>query len=490
MSTDADSLGRTSVHGVMWNFVAFGLSKMVVFVTTVILARVLEPADFGLLSLGLLVIGYLDFVNNFGISAAVIQDDGDPDRTADVAFWLNMVLGVCLTLLGFLAAPFIAEFFREPRAADVIRVLSFTFVLTSIGAIHEARLRKGIRFKSRVGPELSKGVVKGAISITLALLGYGVWSLVWGQLAGALVASMAYWVADRWRPSWYFDWVIAKKLLGFGSHVALVGLLGGLHKNIDYLFIGRQLGTSQLGIYTIAFRMPQLLIESVVDVTGQVAFPAFSRVRSDPERLRGGLRRMLRLIALIIVPLGLGLALIADPFVTLFYGERWNDAIPVMQLLALYMLVHSLSKTCGDVYKAMGRPQILSKLAVVKLVVAVPLLFFAAPYGIVAVAWAQLGSAIVLTAIRLWLAARITGADLRFVLGSFVPALRSGLAMTVTCGIALFALAGASPWLTMLAVTAVGAATYLLFVYLFDRAELTDLADLLKKRRAPTVEVR
>ena len=481
MNTPPEQLGRASFTGVLWNAATFGLSKIVVLVTTIILARLLEPADFGLLGIGLVVIGYLDFINDFGVSAAVIQHDGEPDEAASTAFWLNMALGVTLGVVGFVAAPLLADFFAEPRAAPVIRALSLSFPLTSIGSIHDARLRRDMRFGRRVIPEFLKGVSKGAVSITMALMGYGVWSLVWGQLAGTAVAAVCYWFVFPWLPSVRFSRRTSRDLLRFGSQITLVGLLGGLHKNVDYLVVGRRLGTRLLGLYTLAFRLPQLLVESVVDIAGQVAFPAFSRVRADPGRLRSGLQRMLGMIGLIIVPLGLGLALVADPFVRVFYGPRWTAAIPVMQILSLYILVQSLSKTCGDVYKAMGRPGILNKLAIVKLAVTVPLLLIAVPHGIVAVAIAQLISASILTLWRLVLAARIIDVPIRDVLTPFIPSLRAGTFMTAACLLANAATSGVGSLPAMIVLMSVGAASYLGAVWLFDRELIGDYRRLVRR---------
>jgi lipopolysaccharide exporter len=482
-------LHRSGAAGVLWNALTVGASKLVVLVTTVILARLLDPTDFGLLAIGLVAIGYLDFINDFGVSAAVIQRRDESGRSLDVAYWLNLGLGVLLTAVGILIAPFVADFFNEPRATDILRVLSLSFVIRSFGSIHEAKLRRDLKFSRRVLPELGKGIVKGAVSITMALTGFGVWSLVWGQLAGTAAAAVLYIVVMPWRPALVFDAHIARGILGFGSQITMVGLLGGLNKNVDYLVVGRSLGTRALGIYSLAFRMPQLLIESVVDVTGQVAFPLFARVQSDSRRLREGLRRMLRLTALGVVPLGLGLALISEPFVMLLYGERWEDAIPVMQLLALYMLVQSLTKNCGDVFKAMGRPGILNRLAILKLAVTVPALLAAVRHGIVWVAAAQLAAAFVLTLYRFWLAARVVGAPVRSVAGAVVPACRAGGVMVAVCLPAVLWL-DVGPALELAIVVPMGVIAYTAAIFVFDRSLVSEIRDLLPRRTPDRVPQR
>jgi lipopolysaccharide exporter len=222
---------------------------------------------------------------------------------------------------------------------------------------------------------------------------------------------------------------VIRRLMGFGSHIALVGVLGTVLRNVDYLLIGRVLGTRALGLYTLAFRMPQLVVEGIATIVGQVAFPAFARVQDDPDRLRSGLLRGLRLSALAVVPLGVGLALVAGPSIHAVYGERWEPAIDVMRLLALYMVVQAASRLCGDVYKAIGRARLLSGLAVLKLAITVPLLAVAVHDGIVAVAAAQLVAAVACTAIDLVVAIRTIGVSTLDLLRAYAPSLRAGAAL-------------------------------------------------------------
>lgn len=477
------SLARASASGAMWNGLTYAVSKGLVLISTIVLARLLVPDDFGLVGIGLLVISYLEIVNDFGVSAAVIQRREDHLRTADVAFWTNMALGTCLTVVGVVSAPFIAEFFRDERATPIIQVLSLTFFISSVGAIHESRLRRELDFKRRVVPELAKGVVKGGVAIGLAVAGFGAWSLVWAQTASALVGSMMYWRALAWWPRRRWDRTIARSLLAFGSQITLVGLLGTVLRNVDYILIGRWLGTQALGLYTLAFRMPQLVVEGVATIVGQVVFPAFSRVQHDPDRLRAALLRVLTTTSLLIAPLGIGIALVADPFVRLFYGEQWTPAIATMQLLAVYMVVQSASRNVGDLYKATGQPGVLTRLALVKLAFTVPALLLAVPHGIVAVAATQVGAATAATVIDLTVASRRVGIGLRDIGRVFAPATRATAAMTATGLGTIVLLDERHPAVVLLAVVPVGVATYCGALLLFDRERAVELVSLMRRRR-------
>lgn len=480
------SLARASASGAMWNGTTYALSKGLVLISTVVLARLLVPDDFGLVGIGLLVVGYLEIVNDFGVSAAVIQRRDDHLRTADVAFWTNMMLGTVLTVAGVAAAPLIADFFQEERATTIIQVLSLTLFVSSIGAIHEARLRRELDFRRRAGPELAKGLVKGTVAISLAAFGAGAWSLVWAQMASAIIGSLMYWRALPWRPRRRWDGSIARSLLGFGSQITLVGLLGTVLRNVDYILVGRWLGTRALGLYTLAFRLPQLVVEGVATIVGQVVFPAFSRLQDDPARMRAALARVLTMTSLLIAPLGIGIALVADPFVRVFYGERWAPAITTMQLLAVYMVVQSASRNVGDLYKAIGRPGILTTLAVAKLTFTVPALIVAVPHGIVAVAATQVGAALVATGIDLAVASRRVGLRARDVVAVFAPAARATTVMAVAgigCSVLL---TDQRPAITLAAVVIAGVVSYCGALWLLDRDRARDLVSLV--RRVPSTD--
>lgn len=480
------TLSRTGATGVGWNAATLIANKLVVFASTLVLARLLEPSDFGLLGVGLVAIGYLEFVNDLGISAAVIQRTDDDVRATNIAFWVNMAIGAAMTVVGILVAPAIAALFDTPEATDIVRVLSFTFLLRSFGSIHGALIRRELDFRRRLLPEVAKAIVKGGLAIGLALGGVGVWSLVWGQLGGAAVASMLYWRAVPWRPGWAWDRAIAGSMLGFGWQVTLVGLFATARKNIDYVFVGRQLGASSLGIYSIAFRLPQLVVESVGTVVAQVAFPVFARLQGDSERTAAALERLLRVSSVAIVPMGVGLALVSDPLVRLAYGSTWVDAIDVMRVLSLFMVVQSVARHCGDFYKGIGRPGVLNVLSIVKLGVAVPLLWVAVDDGLVAVAWAQLAAAGIVLIPELILASRMTGAGIKRVLGAYAPALRAGVAMVVvTLPVSLLA-ADLHDAVELLLVTVVGALSYGGAIVGFDRALVREMADLVKKPKTVT----
>ena len=476
---DNSGIARTAVRSAAWSYATFVGSKGLVFITTVILARLLTPEDFGLLALGMLAINYLDTLDDLGVADALIYHQKDPLRTLNAAFLLNTLSATIVTLIAYFGAPLVAEFFHEPRVTDIVRALSFVFVLASTGHLLEARLRKGLDFRSRFGIEVTKGLLKGGISILFAIMGFGVWSLVWGQLLGAAAGTLLYWIKSRWIPRLIFDPEITRSLIGYGWQMTLVSILGMIHKNIDYLIVGYRMDAVQLGYYTMGFRLPELIIISFCQVVAQIMFPTYAKMQDKIDVLRAGYAKTLRYVSLVTVPAGIGVFMIASDFVHVFYTERWAPAIPVVQTLAIYALIYSLSYNAGDIYKATGRPDLLNKISIIKLLITLPALWIAASYNIFYVALAQLLTTVILTLIRLWIASRVIGLEFLKILAAFWPSFLAAGAMLLG-NFALGFMLTDFPALTRMFITiAVGIFLYTITFWLVDREFLLQAVSIL-----------
>jgi O-antigen/teichoic acid export membrane protein len=403
----AEAIGRHAAHGVMWTYLSFAGSKVLIFAATVVLARVLIPSEFGQVGFALLVIGYIETVGDFGISSALIYERDRPEEAANVAFIVSVVAGLFWFAAAYAAAPFVAGFFNDPMVVPIMRAMSFSFVINALGNTHDAILRRDLAFKKRLLPDFSMALVKGLISVALALAGWGVWSLVWGQLIGAAAATIALWRVVPWRPGLKASWEAARKMLTYGGHIVAVNVVSAIVHDADFLIVGRMLGAAALGLYSLAYRTPELLITTVIWVIGKVTFPVYSKLREDPGALANAFLVTLRYLSLITLPAGFGLAFLGAGFVTTFYGESWVGATLAMQALAVSGALRSLGSHAGDVYKAIGRPNVLTKLGLLRAAVLIPAMIWGARYGIFGVALAQMVVTGASTVLNLVVAARI-----------------------------------------------------------------------------------
>lgn len=463
MTTDKDNnrLMRATLQGTVWAYAATYSGKLLVFISTTILARLLLKDDFGLAAYALIFISFLDVLNDLGIGAAVIYHRDEPE-VVDTAFWLNMATGITLYGITWLAAPLAGLFFNDPLSVPLTRVLALTFPLTALGNIHSSLLRKNLTFRRKFVPDVVKALGKGIISIILAWAGMGAWSLVLGQVGGTGLAALAYWWAMPYRPRLRLKRTMARPLITYGSNIVAVDGLGTLINQADYLLVGRFLGAASLGVYTLAFRIPELLVKQFCGIVGQVIFPAYTQMKDDPQALSRGLLVTMRYMTMLTVPISLGLAAISRPLVLTAFSTKWIEAVPVMAAIAIYTLIRSLTFNVGAVYKAQGRPEILTWLSLVQLPVLLPSLYWAikGPGTITAVAWTQVANALISGAANLIVAARLLKIPLRSILAVFGPSVASGTVMALIVWASVDALKSSPPLLQLLVGVLVGAITY------------------------------
>lgn len=461
-------LGPIAARAVAWNYASFAAGKVLVLVTMAILARLLSPEEFGIVGFATLVIAYLVVLKDLGLGAAVIQRRDDIEDAAQTVFVLNLIIGAVLTTLVALTAPLVAAFFREPLVTPLLRVLSFSFVLESLGSMHVVLLKRNLDFRRKLIPDVGAAIVKGAVAIATAATGFGVWALVWGQLAGVMTAVVLSWIVIPWRPVFRFHRRLLRPLMRFGAPLLVTDIQYAIWSNLDYVIVGRMLGGASLGIYTLAYRLPELLVHSVWRVLAGAIFPVFSRLQDDIAALRRGFLTTLRYTQMVIVPLCVGLFVTAAPAVAVLFGSQWQAVVPVLQVMAIFSLVASIGVNAGDVYKAIGRTDILAKLSLVELVVLVPALVYGARFGVVGVAWAHTAVATLDSVVRLEVARRLIGTPYRDMARQLAPSLVAGawLAAAATAVVHLSSDLGAFTTLVLAGVS--GAVVYASVLWRLD----------------------
>lgn len=459
-SAPSGDLAGKAIRGVLWNYGSFALSKGVVLAATAVLARLLVPKEFGIVAVATVAVSFLTVLQDLGLGPALIQRRSDIERATNVVFTLNLLLGVSLTAIAYLIAPFVADYFHEPSATPLLRVLGLTFTLEALGAVHLVRLQRELRFGRVFVPDVGRSVVKGAVSISLALAGMGAWSLIYGQLAGVVVGVILSWVVFPWWPHLEIDRRLARQLISFGLPLFGVEFMWVLFVNLDYVIIGRQLGSEPLGIYTLAYRLPELLVLSLMTVVNRVIFPALSTMQDQREGIRRGFLATIHYVVLITLPLSAGLAVAADPIVRVMLGPEWIDAIPVMRVLAIFVLVASLVNADGDVYKAVGRPDLLLKLAVFHLSLLIPALLVGVQFGLVGVAVGHLSASVITRAVRTVVISRFLSIPLKSIFAEWRSPAIAGVALIVAAGLALWVTADAADLVRLAATVIAGAIGY------------------------------
>lgn len=433
VQAEHEPLTGRAVRGFAWSTLAFGGNKLLVFASTVVLARLLVPSDFGIVADAMAVLVFFDVVLDLGVGAALIyeQERGITDRV-HTAFTLNLIVSLVLAGAGLLLTPAIASFFGLSSHEDVFRALFAYLLVRGIGQVQDSVLQRDLRFGRRATVEIARGGVRLSVSVTLALLGFGVWALVGGLIAGELTATtLSWWLVGFW-PRLSLDRAALRVLMGFGLTFILLKVVDAISIDSDYLVVGHRLGPTQQGFYSMGYRLPELALMSLYWIIGEVAFPVYSAAR---KRGRGAqvtaMLRALRMITLFSFPAGVLLALLSRDVITVLFGAKWGPAIEPMMLISLMTAVTSIGFASGDLFPANGRPGTLLALNVPLAMMLLTGYVLAAPYGIVAVAAVHLGLAFPYQGARMLLVNRLLGTTLGQVLRAMGPAAYASLGVLV-----------------------------------------------------------
>ncbi|MFB6151438.1 MAG: lipopolysaccharide biosynthesis protein [Haloarculaceae archaeon] len=364
------------------------ISRALELLMIVILASLLDPADFGLLGIALLVLSGLRSFSTLGLDSAVIQQkEENVDPYLNTVWGLELIRGAVLAGLLLLLAPVIGSVFSEPRAPDVVRVLALSPALIAIRNPGIVYFKKKMDFHMEFLYQMSGSVVRFAVSVGWALVSPTVWALVFGLIASEFVKSVFSFVGHGYRPWPALNRERAAELINYGKWITGNSILFFLYGEGDDAIVGWLLSATALGFYQTAYRLSNAPATEISQVIGNVMFPAFSTLQDDVAALREAYYRVLQVTMFIACPIAFGIAAIADPFVMTFMGPEWEPMIPAMQILAAYGLLRSLGKTMGPLWKAIGRPDYVTKLSLVRVtLIALFVIPATTTYGIVGTA--------------------------------------------------------------------------------------------------------
>lgn len=429
-------LGARTLRATLWAYGAYVGQRGIVLVLTAVLARLLAPAEFGLVSLALMVIAILETLADMGLSSAlVVVDEADAERRAHTVFRWVIGVSALITLVVAAIGPLAATFFDEPELTRMLPVLGFAMLIRSAGSTHYALAQKRLDFRSRTVAELGEVLVRSILAVSLAVGGAGAWSLVAGHLAGSVAFATALWLLVPWRPDLRGRTGPLGDLLRFGGALTGVNVLAAVIANADYLVVGRILGTAALGLYTIGFKLPEVLIANLSIVAGRVLFPAFAG--TDRDQLQWRLTTAVRFTVLLCLPIAVVMSVLAGDLVRLVFGDEWTGAVDAMRFLTAYSFAAALGMPIGSVYKATGRADILLKLAVPRAAVGIGAVILVAPHGIAWVAGANATAELLSTVVAVVVARRVLGVRARALLAACLPfiagaALAGAVAAAVT----------------------------------------------------------
>ena len=355
-----DRLKKQAVSGVKWSGISMGVGTAIRFITLAILARLLFPADFGLMGMVLVVIGFAQAFADMGLSNAIIQRREVPENHLSSFFWINVLIGIFLFFCIVLSRPLVVIYFNEARLSNLLIFAAFIILITPAVQIFIPLLKKELKIKTLSKIEIAGMVVYSVSAIGLALAKFGVLSLIIGQLNRSLftIGILFFIFRKIWLPRFHFNIREIRSYLSFGFFQMGERVINYLYANIDYIIIGCLLGPTALGFYTLAYQIVIFPLVRINPVITKVAFPAFSKIQDDNPRLRKGYCKVVNYISVLTFPMLAGMLMVAPEFIRLVYGAKWEPSIVILQILCLVGVFKSLGNPISSVLLSKGRADI------------------------------------------------------------------------------------------------------------------------------------
>ena len=379
-------LTRRSVRGGFLTITSQGVQFLFSTISTIVLARLLMPADFGLVAMVTALTGLAQGFADLGLSEATIQREDITQEQVSTLFWINVSIGLALTLATAGIAPLLAWFYKEPRLSLITLVISPTFLIGGLRVQHDALLRRQMRFTALSIRDITTCAVGVLTSVTMAWKGAGYWAIVTLPLAANFTQMTLSWAMVRWIPGLPRRDSGVRPLIGFGSRVALSYIMGNLNRSADATLIGWYWGAGPLGLYSRAYNLLMLPVRQLGAPARSVAVPAFSRTQNDPERFARYYLRMVNLILWISTPVFGFLFIVAEPVIVLTLGAKWQEAAPVFQILTISALCQLLLESVGWLLVSRGESDRLLKLLLMISPVIIGSFLVGLPFGIKGVA--------------------------------------------------------------------------------------------------------
>lgn len=461
MTSESKTSTGKVLSGFLWRFAERVSSQLVQLIVSVVLARLLEPDDFGTISLVLVFTQILQVFVDKGLGTALIQKKDADDIDFSTVFYFNLVWCAVTYAVAYLAAPAVGLFYRRSELVSLTRVLAITILISGVRNVQQAYVSRELEFRRFFWSTLSGTIVSGVAGVYMALRGYGVWSLVVQQVSNVAVASIVLWFTVRWRPIRAFSFARLKGLISYGWKILVSSLVDTLYNNIRQLLIGKIYTDRDLAFYNRGQQIPNLVVVNVIASIDSVLLPIMSKEQDDAARVRAMCRRSMTMNTYIMAPLMMGMVFCAEPLVSLVFTDKWLPCVPYLRIFCITFIFYPVHTANLNAINAMGRSDLFLKLEIIKKVVGFALLIATMNISVMAMAYTLLINSVASQLINSWPNRKLLGYRYSEQLVDILPSLLLALVMgIVVYPIALLPLPTA---VTLAIQFFAGAAFYLVF---------------------------
>jgi teichuronic acid exporter len=474
-----DNLKTSVLSSLFWKFLERGGVAGVQLIVQIILARLLLPADYGVIALIIVFISISQVFVQSGLGTALIQKKNVTDADYSSVFYLTLGIALVFYCLLFLGSPFIAAFHNQPLITPVLRVLGILLFFGAVNIIQNAVIARDFLFKKLFVSSLGAILLSGVVGIAMAYVGYGVWALVGQQLTSIIVLCLIMWFTVKWRPKLLFSLTQVRELFSFGWKLLASGLIDATCTNLSSLIIGRLYPASMLGYYTKGQEFPNVLMSNVDSTIQTVMFPAYAKNQDKRHQVKQIMRRALVTSSFLVFPSMAGLAAMAEPLVKLLLTEKWLMCVPFLQIFCAVYALWPIHTANLQAINALGRSDIFLKLTIVKEIIFLTVLAITVPIGIYAMAMGRIVTGVTSMLINAYPNRLLLNYSFTEQWRDVMPALILSLIMFGAAYSVLFL--GMSVWATLILQIGVGVVVYVGLAWVLKLEALTYTMNTVKE---------
>lgn len=390
-----ESLKKKTVKGTLWSSIERFSVQGISFIVMIIMARILTPADYGLVGMIAIFMAISQSLIDSGFSQALIRKQDRSEVDNSTVFYFNIAIGISLYLILFFCAPLIAKFYKEPRLITITRVIGLNLIFNSLSVVQRALYTINLNFKTQAKATLIGAIVSGGMGIWMAYSGYGVWAIVIQQITNFALISICLWIFSKWRPILAFSKESFKELFNFGSKLLASGLINTIYNNLYLIIIGKIFRASDLGYYTRAHQFTDFASSNLTGILQRVSYPVLCTIQTEDTRLADVYRRLLRISAYIIFPLMMGLAAVARPMVLTILTEKWLFAATLIVPLCFSQMWYPVHAINLNLLQVKGRSDLFLRLEIIKKIIGIVVICITIPMGLVAMCWGTVFNSII-----------------------------------------------------------------------------------------------
>ena len=481
----ARQLDRSLMHGVAWTGAMKWGTQVFSWAATLVIARLLTPADYGLMTMATVYLGFIQLVNEFGLGPAIIKNRELTEEQIAGLGSLSVWMGIGWWVISIGAGFIIAAFYEEPAVHWIIAALGLTFVTTGLKVLPRALLTRDMRFKRCAAIDAVEAIAGTLATLTFALLGLRYWSLVWGSIIGSVLSTL---VALRWAPhrrQWPRDFQSIAPSLRLGWHIVVSRFAWYLYSNADFAIVGRIFDKVTLGGYGFAWTLASIPVTRISSLVGQVTPAIFSAVQNDKTEFRRYVLKLTEGLALITFPFSVGVALVAREFVLVALGDQWRVAIVPLQLLAFYAGFRSVTTLHSQILQYAGRARDQMQYTLMALVVLPPMFYVGGKLmGVSGVAWAWIVGYPLIMILPFRAVFQVTDMKLSQYLKALMPAALASAGMAgVVIGVSFLLRDNLTNLQKLMIESGTGVLTYAALIFGFQRDQVRSFKNMVGQLR-------